>query len=263
LIKEKVLRNVLSLPLLILFLTTFSASAQIITSKQEAQKKLVYTSIDKQASVKGQAVTQLYGANTNTPKNLTKAKEVLFLDNDVVLVYDDQPIVKEKAKGGPRKVEAPKNSSKNKTVIVDEPDTDFVPVAEENYFAQQIVNNAMQFEGVRYRGGGTTPAGMDCSGMVYATFQIFDVTLPRSSASMAATAGEDVKLDEVKKGDLLFFSNNRRRGGINHVGLVTEITPEGVVKFIHASTSQGVMVSSMNENYHSRTFVKAKRVIEQ
>lgn len=248
---------------MILFLTTVSASAQIITSKQEAQKKGVYTSIDKQAPVKGQAVTQLYAANTNTPKNGTQAKEVLFLDNDVVLVYDDQPAVKEKTKGGPKKTEATKSSAKKKNVIVDEIDPNFVPSPEENYFAQQIVNNAMQFEGVHYRGGGTTPAGMDCSGMVYATFQIFDVTLPRSSASMAATAGTDVKLDEVKKGDLLFFSNNRRRGGINHVGLVTEVTPEGEVKFIHASTSQGVMVSSMNENYHSRTFVKAKRVIEE
>jgi cell wall-associated NlpC family hydrolase len=104
---------------------------------------------------------------------------------------------------------------------------------------------------------------MDCSGMVYATFQIFDITLPRSSAAMATGAGVEVQLENVKKGDLLFFSNNRHRRGINHVGLVTEVTPEGEVKFIHSSTSHGVMVSSMNEAYHARTFVQANRVIEE
>jgi cell wall-associated NlpC family hydrolase len=70
---------------------------------------------------------------------------------------------------------------KRKTVeVVEQPEED--PASNENYFARQIVNNALQFEGVRYRGGGTTTAGMDCSGMVYATFKMFDWTLPRSSA---------------------------------------------------------------------------------
>jgi cell wall-associated NlpC family hydrolase len=79
---------------------------------------------------------------------------------------------------------------------------------------------------------------------------------------MAANAGREVNLKEVKKGDLLFFDNNPGRRRINHVGLVTEVTEEGEVKFIHSSTSHGVMVSSMNEPYNSRTFVQANRVIE-
>jgi lipoprotein Spr len=260
------LKNLLNISLFLIFVTSFSASAQIVTSKIEAQKKGLYAYNDKQVSSPAQAMAKAQAAQKNAGNDapVIKRQEVLFLDNDVVVI-NDEPVTtdKAKAKGGPKKPEAPKTTNR-KLIVTDEPTSpDFEAAPEENYFAQQIINNAMQFEGVRYRGGGTTPAGMDCSGMVYATFQIFDVTLPRSSAAMAAGAGQEVQLAEVKKGDLLFFSNNRHRRGINHVGLVTEVTPEGEVKFIHASTSHGVMVSSMNDAYHSRTFVQANRVIEE
>lgn len=222
------------------------SSAQIITSKKEAQKKGVYSYSEKQK------------ANTSINKKAV-VKEVASLNNNEIVAYE--PTVK---KGGPNKSDSPivrtNTTRKSKVVIEDNEDPDFTP-SNENYLATQIVNNAMQFEGVRYRGGGTTKAGMDCSGMVYASFQIFDMTLPRSSHEMAK-AGTDVELTEVRRGDLLFFANNRHRSQINHVGMVTEVTPEGEVKFLHSSTSSGVIVSSMNEAYHSRTFVKAKRVVE-
>ncbi|MXN91866.1 hypothetical protein GR160_11595 [Flavobacterium sp. Sd200] len=256
------MKNLLNLSLFLMLATSFSATAQIVTFKKEAQKKGLYAYNGKQANSQAETLAK---AQALQKASATQAKEeVVFLDNDVVVVDNSQPVVKPKAKakGGPKKTEAPK-TKKKALVVVDEPTSpDFEPTPYENYFAQQIVNNAMQFEGVPYRGGGTTTAGMDCSGMVYATFQIFDVTLPRSSASMASEYGREVKLDEVKKGDLLFFDNNPARRRINHVGIVTEVTPEGEIKFIHSSTSRGVMVSSMNEAYHSRTFVQANRVIE-
>jgi len=221
------------------------SSAQIITSKKEAQKKGVYSYSEKQKAI------------PSIDKKIV-AKEVASLNNNEIVAYE--PTVK---KGGPNKSDSQNTritSRKTKVVIEDKEDPDFTP-STENYLATQIVNNAMQFEGVRYRGGGTTKEGMDCSGMVYASFQIFDRTLPRSSHEMAKT-GTDVTLTDVRRGDLLFFANNRRRSQINHVGIVTEVTPEGEVKFLHSSTSSGVIVSSMNEAYHSRTFVKAKRVVE-
>ena len=244
------MRNLLTLSL-ILFFVTWNSSAQIITSKKEAQKKGVYS----------------YTNNQSTPVIDKEAvvREVASLRDRDVVAYE--PVnKKEITKGGPSKTEVEFTKTnpvkKSSTVIIDEKtDPDFEPEPYESYLAQQIVNNAMQFEGVRYRGGGTTKDGMDCSGMVYATFRIFDITLPRSSYEMA-TIGTEVKLSDVKKGDLLFFDNNRRRNRINHVGIVVEITPEGEVKFLHSSTSSGVIVSSMNEDYHSRTFVQAKRVIE-
>lgn len=226
---------------------SWKSSAQIITSKKEAQKKGVYSYSE---TKKGPTINK-----DAVAKEVTSIKK-----NSDIVAY--QPVVKEQKLRGQRTESNPvSKSKKNLTITEVKDDPNFTPEPQESYLANQIVNNAMQFEGVRYRGGGTTKAGMDCSGMVYATFQIFDTTLPRSSHEMAKT-GKEIKLSEVKKGDLLFFKNNRRRSIINHVGLVTEVTPEGEVKFIHSSTSSGVIVSSMNEAYHARTFVQANRVVE-
>lgn len=222
-------------------MASWNASSQIVTSKKEAQKKGIYSYPEKKdaAPVKSTAAAD---------------KEAASVGNDVI-AYEP---VKETRKGGPSRPDAP---ARQFTITDTETDPDFIPAPAESYLAQQIVNNAMEFEGVRYRGGGTTKDGMDCSGMVYATFLIFDMKLPRSSHEMAKS-GKEIKLNEVKKGDLLFFDNNPRRKKINHVGIVTEVTDEGEIKFLHSSSSSGVIVSSMNEDYHSRTFVVAKRVIE-
>lgn len=233
-----------------LLLVSVNLSAQIVTSKKEAQKKGIYSYTEKQVS---QPIAN---------HNAVPATEPHSVMNDVASVVPE-PIkpVKKLKKGGPQKTEAP--SAKRRKVLdeTEEAEPDFEPETTP-YLAQQIVNNAMQFEGVRYRGGGTTTEGMDCSGMVYTTFKIFDITLPRSSRDMAK-AGREIKLSDVRKGDLLFFDNNRSRRGINHVGIVTEITPEGEVLFLHSSTSSGVIVSSMKEPYYDKTFVQANRVIEE
>ncbi len=228
---------------------SLGASAQIVTSKKEAQKKGTYSYTEKAANSK-QSVAA-------ADKNLT------VTDNDMASLLGSSPVVayepvkKEIRKGGSSQLEAPKKKS---ILLKTTEGADDITPSTENYLAEQVVNNAMQFEGVRYRGGGTTTAGMDCSGMVTASFNIFDLKLPRSSHEMAKE-GVEVSLSEVKKGDLLFFKNNRRRNVINHVGIVTEVTEDGEVKFLHASTSSGVIVSSMNEAYHKRTFVQANRVI--
>jgi len=230
---------------LLLSLTTLNANAQ--SGKERGSGSQV--SAMQTAIVAETALTSIEGAaeaETATPAN--------------DLAYNDTS--REKSKGGPNKSDGPKKKKKKPVEVVEQPEEDFSPAPNENYFARQIVNNALQFEGVRYRGGGTTTAGMDCSGMVYATFKMFDWTLPRSSASMADGAGREVDLKEVRIGDLLFFDNSPYKKRINHVGIVTEVTETGEVKFIHATLSHGVAISSMNDNYYIRTFVQANRVIE-
>ena len=110
----------------------------------------------------------------------------------------------------------------------------------------KIIVHAKSFEGTRYKFGGTTKAGMDCSGLVYTSFKRENVILPRTSKTMA-TQGKPVSLKKVAVGDLLFFKTNKRKNVISHVGLVVET--KGAIKFIHASTSRGVIVSSLNETY--------------
>ncbi|WGH77023.1 C40 family peptidase [Tenacibaculum tangerinum] len=124
---------------------------------------------------------------------------------------------------------------------------------------EQLITIANDYKGVPYGAGGTTRKGMDCSGLVNTSFKKIGVQLPRSSSAMS-TKGTTIDLEEVKVGDLLFFDISRLEGGINHVGLVTAVVNNEVF-FIHSTTSQGVIVSSMNETYWKKEFVKAKRVL--
>ena len=125
--------------------------------------------------------------------------------------------------------------------------------------AEQIINTAMTFTGVRYKFGGTTTKGMDCSGLLHVSFARHDIALPRASY-MIAKEGENIKLDEVRKGDLLFFGTSNRKKSINHVGLVVAIDGNDI-RFIHSTTSRGVIVSSLKEGYWNHAFIKATKIL--
>lgn len=125
--------------------------------------------------------------------------------------------------------------------------------------ADNIINTALTFSGTRYKYGGTTKKGMDCSGLLYVSFGEHDVQLPRVSYHMAEE-GKRVRINKVEKGDLLFFKTRKRGKRINHVGMVVSIKNDEI-KFIHASSSRGVIVSSLREGFWNSAFIKATRVL--
>lgn len=125
--------------------------------------------------------------------------------------------------------------------------------------AEKIVNYAQQFKGVRYKYGGTTKKGMDCSGLIQTSYKSEAVLLPRTTNDLAKS-GNWVDLKEVKKGDLLFFATKKNSRKVNHVGIVTDVNKDDV-EFIHASTSKGVMTSKLIERYWYFAFVQARRVL--
>ena len=125
--------------------------------------------------------------------------------------------------------------------------------------ANSIIDFAKQFDGVKYKYGGTTKKGMDCSGLITTAFKSQDIMLPRSSKNMA-NIGSLIEIREVQKGDLLFFAIQKNSDTINHVGLVTDVRP-GFVEFIHATTSLGVIISSLAERYWHFAFVQARRIL--
>ena len=125
--------------------------------------------------------------------------------------------------------------------------------------ADKIVANALNYEGVKYKYGGITKRGMDCSGVIYVAFGEENFQLPRVSHEMAKE-GKKIALKKVAKGDLLFFKTRKSYKNINHVGLVVS-NKNGQIRFIHSTTSKGVIVSLLSQKYWAKAFVKATRVL--
>jgi cell wall-associated NlpC family hydrolase len=125
-------------------------------------------------------------------------------------------------------------------------------------FLDELVSAASENIGTRYRTGGTTKEGFDCSGLMCTTFGTFDIQLPRTSIEQSHY-GVKVSNEEAQKGDLIFFKTNGRRQ-INHVGMVVEVN-DGDIKFIHASVGSGVIISSIKERYYSKKVSQINRVL--
>ena len=123
--------------------------------------------------------------------------------------------------------------------------------------AKTVLKEAHSYMGTKYKYGGDSKRGIDCSGLVLKSFQSVDIDLPRISREQAKH-GMTVKLKNVTPGDLLFF--NTSGSSISHVGIVDKIK-NGEIFFIHASTSKGVMVSSLDETYWNKRFVKSVRYL--
>lgn len=130
---------------------------------------------------------------------------------------------------------------------------------ENKSIVNHLIEKATDNIGVRYKAGGTTKNGFDCSGLVYVTFESENIKLPRSSFEQAKI-GTVITLKEAQKGDLIFFKTNRSKQ-INHVGLITEVS-SGEIKFVHSSTSKGVIISSTKEPYYQNSFAQINRLIE-
>ncbi|CAD7804825.1 Murein DD-endopeptidase MepS/Murein LD-carboxypeptidase [Chryseobacterium aquaeductus] len=144
-----------------------------------------------------------------------------------------------------------KNSLKN---------SEIAKAIKHNKTIDNILTEAQTYLGTPYRYGGMTRNGIDCSAFVLSVFgAAAGLTLPRVAASQAQE-GEAIDKENLQKGDLIFFSHGRR---ISHVGIVESVTEEGEIKFIHAATSKGVMISSLNDSYWGPKFRFAKRVINE
>ena len=127
-------------------------------------------------------------------------------------------------------------------------------------FLDQLIENASENIGTRYRTGGTSKSGFDCSGLMCTTFGAFDIKLPRTSREQSSI-GTKINTEEAQKGDLIFFKTNGR-SQINHVGMVVEVN-EGEIKFIHSSVSNGVIISSTKEKYYQKNFTQINRVLQK
>jgi cell wall-associated NlpC family hydrolase len=108
--------------------------------------------------------------------------------------------------------------------------------------------------GVDYDYGGTTTSGFDCSGFTGYVFKKLGVNLPRSSKEQFSR-GKKVARNDLRAGDLVFFNTSGH--GVSHVGIYV-----GDGKFAHSSTSKGVTISSLSDDYYAHRYLGARRVMD-
>ena len=111
--------------------------------------------------------------------------------------------------------------------------------------------------GVRYRLGGTTKSGVDCSGLAGAIYKdVYGVKLHRSVDDIYHDDCRRIRRGRLQEGDLVFFrTDEKRKKRPNHVGVYLK---DG--KFVHASTSKGVEINSLDNVFYKKAFVKGGRV---
>lgn len=117
---------------------------------------------------------------------------------------------------------------------------------------EEIVELARRWLGTPYHWGGQTPNGADCSGFVHELFRLGGRDLPRT-ADKQYEVGDRVKRNNLRPGDLVFFETYAK--GASHVGIY-----EGDDSFIHASSSAGVVRSSLTQNYYRERFLGGRRL---
>jgi cell wall-associated NlpC family hydrolase len=120
---------------------------------------------------------------------------------------------------------------------------------------REVVAEARKFIGTPYRMGGTSKAGIDCSGLVVTVFESFGIAVPRTSHEQA-TFGKKVSRAELEPGDLVFFCTSGTTR-ISHVGIYS-----GGGEFIHASTrSRRVQYDRLDNRYFRKRFATARRIL--
>ena len=120
-------------------------------------------------------------------------------------------------------------------------------------FEWRLTRTAMRFLGVPYVWGGTSLAGVDCSGFVQAVFHRNGIDLPRT-ADAQFEIGKPVAMRNLEPGDLVFFQTYAP--GASHVGIYV-----GGGRFVHASSSEGVRVDSLGEDYYASRYLGARRAV--
>ncbi|MDC9614383.1 NlpC/P60 family protein [Xenorhabdus khoisanae] len=118
----------------------------------------------------------------------------------------------------------------------------------------QLRDQLEQWHSTPYRYGGMDRHGVDCSGFVYRTFyDRFNIRLPRTTSEQTRL-GTKISKDDLMPGDLVFFKTGSGESGL-HVGIYDTNN-----EFIHASTSKGVIRSSLDNVYWRRVFWQARRM---
>ena len=133
------------------------------------------------------------------------------------------------------------------------PDPKITDRSKNNKIKGILYSQLKEWKSVKYKTGGLSKRGIDCSGFVFVTYMDrFRIKLPRTT-ELQSRLGRPIAKSRLKAGDLVFFKTGVK---VRHVGIYIE---NG--KFIHASTSRGVMMSSFDDSYWSKKYWKSIRIL--
>jgi|APHig6443718053_1056840.scaffolds.fasta_scaffold11106_3 cell wall-associated NlpC family hydrolase len=133
----------------------------------------------------------------------------------------------------------------------DGPDDSFI--SEGGFDRKILLKVVEQWIGTPYKYGGSSKSGVDCSGLVWQVFnEAFGINLKRSSIEIL-TMVKIIKEESLSPGDLVFFKTSDKE--VNHVGIYL-----GERRFVHSSTSRGVIISGLDEPYYKKHYMGAGRI---
>lgn len=173
-------------------------------------------------------ISKKFGTSVSQLKSLNGLKSDLIFVGQTLKVSGKETVVKEESK---------KEAAENVVTI---------PAS-----TQKVIDESKKLLGVSYVWAGSTPAGFDCSGFIYYAFKSAGVSVSRLSTE--GYYSRSYYVDAPQPGDLVFFENTYK-SGISHMGIYL-----GDNQFIHASSSKGVTISSLNEAYFKQRFDGFKR----
>ena len=126
-----------------------------------------------------------------------------------------------------------------------------VDINNSNAVKNKLYAQYKNWKGVKYRMGGLSKNGIDCSGFVYRTFRSqLGINIPRST-ELQSSSGKQIDKNKLRPGDLVFFKTATK---VRHVGIYLENN-----SFLHASSSKGVMISKLDNDYWKSKYWKSKR----
>lgn len=126
-----------------------------------------------------------------------------------------------------------------------------------------LLEEARTHQGTRYRRGGKTPAGFDCSGFTGYVYKQFGYKLNASSSAQFSN-GVKVEKGNLRPGDLVFFTSPRSGGGVGHVGIVLDADNDNnTFNFIHAAVGGGIEIQKSTAPYYLKRYVGARRIITE
>ncbi|MCP4521856.1 MAG: C40 family peptidase [Cytophagales bacterium] len=154
-----------------------------------------------------------------------------------------------------------KTKSKNKTKKKKDKPKKSTLSKKNRAIVRKVLKTANSYKGTKYKFGGMSKKGMDCSGLVCASYKKAGITLPRT-CKQQSTVGKRIYIGELQPGDLVFFGANPGSTTVNHVGIIKEVTNHKII-FIHASTTNGVIESDLTSPDYRPRYIKAVRPTEK